>query len=122
MVFDQLHNMSTDYTVKVFDEFYNLDLVVNAEEYDVVRSYFAEYTGNNNSAKKFTEILFRIAQITEIPISDLLQSFQKGENPGVTRTLAYFLNSISTKTVLYGVDNIGTPNILAARNVIIDTA
>lgn len=113
--------MGTDYTVRVFDEFYKLDLRVNAEEYEVVRSYFENYIGNNKTAKQFTEILFRISQLTKIPIMDLLQSFQVGDSPGISRTLAYYLNSVSNKTVLYGVENLASPNQFALRNVIIDS-
>lgn len=114
--------MAADYTVRVFDSFYQLDLRINAEEYEVVRAYFAEYTGDNNVAKRFTEILFRISQITKIPIMDLLKTFRAGENPSISRTLAYFLNSVSNKTVLYGVDSLKSPNQFALRNIVTDNS
>lgn len=114
--------MTTDYTVRVFDSFYDLDIRVNGEEYELVRSYFEEYTGSNRTAKAFTETLFRISQITKIQVLELLKTFRSGENPSVSRTLAYFLNSISNKNVLFGVDSITSPNQFALRNVIPDNA
>lgn len=112
--------MATDYTVKVFDEFYNLDLVVSAEEYEIVYSYFRGYLSNDSTAKNFTEILFRISNITQIPVLELLQTFQTGNNPSISRTLAYFLNSVSNKVVLFGVNNTVAPNQLVGRNINLD--
>lgn len=112
--------MAQDYTVKVFDQFYNLNIVVNANEYDVVYSYFRGYLSNDKTAKTFTDILFRISNITQIPVMDLLQSFQAGSAPDISRTLAYYLNSVGNKFVLYGVNNTVAPNSKVARNIIYD--
>ena len=68
--------MSTDTTVKVFDQFYNLDLVVNADQYEIVYSFFKNYTVNISTAKSFTQTLFRIANETQINVLDLLKTFQ----------------------------------------------
>lgn len=113
--------MAQDYTVKVFNEFYNLDLTVNASEYDLAYTYFRDYVGNDLTAKSFTEILFRISSLTDIPVTQLLQSFQTGTNPGISRTLAYYLNSVSNKTVLFGVNTPIAPNQLVNRNIVYDT-
>jgi hypothetical protein len=113
--------MAQDYTVKVFNEFYNLDITVNASEYDLVYTYFRDYVGNDLTAKSFTEILFRISSLTDIPITDLLQSFQTGNNPSISRTLAYYLNSVSNKTVLFGVNAAVSPNQIVNRNVVYDS-
>lgn len=109
--------MAQDYTVKVFNEFYNLDIVVSASEYELVYSYFFNYIKSENTAKRFTEILFRISSLTSIPVIDLLQSFQSDQNPSISRTLAYYLNSVSNKTVLFGVNNSTTPNVFVTRNI-----
>jgi hypothetical protein len=37
---------STNQTVTVFDSFYNINLVVNASEYDIVYSYFLGVSDN----------------------------------------------------------------------------
>lgn len=110
--------MATDYTVKIFDEFYNLNLVVSASEYEIVNSYFLEYLKDEKTAKSFSDVLFRISNLTQIPVLELLESFQNGNNPSISRTLAYYLNSVSNKTVLFGVENAVAPNVGSARNVI----
>lgn len=44
-----------DSTVRVFDQFYNLDLVVNASEYDIVYSYF--YDVNHSQSWQTTSLV-----------------------------------------------------------------
>ena len=109
--------MSLDYTVRIFDQFYNLDLVVNASEYEIVNSYFKNYSSEEQVSKSFTDTLFRISNLTQIPVLELLQTFQSGDNPSISRTMAYYLNSVSNKNVLYGVSNVITPNQAVLRNV-----
>jgi len=107
-----------DTTVRIFDEFYNLDLVVNADQYEIVWSFFREYTTNDAIAKSFSQTLFRIANETQINVLDLLQSFEGGDNMKITLTMAYYLNSISNKTVMFGVNNLIRPVQSAQRNVV----
>lgn len=113
--------MAQDYTVRIFDQFYNLDLVVNASEYEIIFSYFKQNLANDTEAKVFTEILFRISNITEIPVLDLFQTFQSSNSSidklTISRTMAYYLNSVSNKTVLFGVNNIVSPNQSVSRNI-----
>jgi hypothetical protein len=112
--------MSEDITVRVFNEFYNLDLVVNAMEYDTVYAYFSNYTSSDNVAAVFTETLFRISNVTEQSPLDLLQTFQQNpDSMNIALTMAYYLNTISSnKTVLYGVNNLLAPNEAVQRNIV----
>lgn len=109
--------MSVDYTVKIFDEFYNLNLVVNASEYEIVYSFFKGYSNNDQVAKSFTENLFRISNQTKIPVLDLLSTFEGQDRLKINLTMAYYLNSLGNKTTLYGVSNEVPPNQAALRNV-----
>lgn len=111
--------MPVDYTVKIFDQFYNLNLVVGADEYELVLSFFKEYTSNTVAAKSFTDSLFKISNLTQISPLELLKDFQNDQNQmAITLKMAYYLNSVSNKTVLYGVNNLVAPNNTVARNVI----
>ena len=53
---------SVDKTVRIFDNFYSTQLVVNASDYDVVFSFFKGVTENTKIASNYTGLLFRIAQ------------------------------------------------------------
>lgn len=112
--------MSEDITVRVFNEFYNLDLVVNAVEYDTVYAYFSNYTSTPDVARVLTETLFRISNITEQNVLELLQTFQQNpDSMNISLTMAYYLNTISpNKTVLYGVNNLLAPNEQVQRNIV----
>lgn len=109
-------------TVRIFDEFYNLDLVVNADQYDVVRAFFTGYTSSPAVAQAFTQTLFRIANETQTNVLDLLQTFQQqGVQPDrlkVSLTMAYYLNETSNKTVLFGVNSVIAPNQNIQRNIV----
>ena len=110
--------MATDSTVKIFNQFYQLDLTVNSNEYDIVNSFFIEYTKNQATAKNFTETLFRISNFTQIPALKLLDEFRGIESMNIGVTMAYYLNSLSNRTVLFGVNNLIPPNQIAQRNIV----
>jgi hypothetical protein len=107
-----------DPTVRVFDGFYNTDLIVNGNEYEVVNSFFRNYTTNQAVAKSFTETLFRISDITKVNVLELLDSFQAEDSMKIALTMAYYLNTISNKTVMYGVGSILAPVTSVQRNVV----
>ena len=107
-----------DPTVRIFDKFYDLDLVVNADQYEIVYSFFRNYTDNNKIAESFTETLFRIASETQLNVLDLLKTFEGDERLKVSLTMAYYLNTLSNKTIMYGVNNLVSPNQPAQRNVV----
>lgn len=107
-----------DYTVRVFDQFYNLDLVVNADEYEVVLSFFRKYSSTEQIAKSFTDAIFRVSNVTQISVMELLQSFDAQDKIKVQLTMAYYLNSITNNTLMYGVNQIRVPNQAVARNVV----
>lgn len=110
---------SLDRTVRIFDEFYGFNLVINAGDYDVVRSYFMGVCDAVQSAENFTVYLFRIAQETQIPIMDLLDYIRGKSALEVNTVLGYYLNSFKSKTALYGFGAIPKPNQPVARNVVL---
>jgi hypothetical protein len=110
--------MAIDPTVRIFNEYYNLDLRVSANEYDIVQSFFTGYTSDRQVAANFTETLFRISNETGIDVLTLLDSFQGTDSMKITLTMAYYLNSFSDKTVMFGVNEIITANQAVERNIV----
>lgn len=107
-----------DQTVRIFDEFYGFDLIVNSSEYDIVFSYFKSICGTTQIAGNFTVYLFRISQETQISVLDLL-SYIKGKTQLETNTvIAYYLNSFKSKTSIYGFGTVPQPNEAVARNIV----
>lgn len=110
---------SLDQTVKIFDSFYATNLVVNAEEYDIVYGYFTSVCATKNIAANFTAVLFRIAQESGVPVLELLRILQGSENKlQMNKVICYYLNSLKSKTSLYGVGLVPYPNQPVARNVV----
>lgn len=107
-----------DNTVKVFNRFYSSEVNVNASEFDVVYSYFKSVCQSENTAKNFTAIIFRIAAYTGEPVMTLLEFVQGKTGLQLTATMAYYLNSLKSKTTLYGVANLPIPNPMVQRNVV----
>ncbi len=108
-----------DSTVRLFDQFYNFDLVVEANQYDIVFSYFYDISKSKNVAGNFTLMLFRIASVTGENTIDLLEYMKSTSNVDVTSLMAYYLNSIKSKTTLYGINAVPQPNQLDQRNIVI---
>lgn len=110
-------NPKIDQTVRVFDNFYNFDVSVPANEYDVVYSYFKSIFTTAQAAGNFTVTLFRIADQTGTPVLSLLQDLEGQNQIEVTATLAYYLNNLRSPATLLGYSVPVTPNFYAARNV-----
>lgn len=108
-----------DQTIKIFDNFYSFNTLVNASEYDVVNGYFTSVCDTKAIAGNFTAALFRISQETGIPALELL-SYLEGTNNTLemNKTICYFLNSLKSKTALYGVSQVPRPNQSVARNIL----
>lgn len=109
-----------DRTIRIFDEFYNVDTIVSANQYDVIRSYFMSVSATEAIANNFTAILFRISSVTGLNVLDLLADI-KGSNNSLQMNakICYYLNGIKSKTSLYGINVIPNPIQSTARNVVL---
>jgi hypothetical protein len=108
-----------DKTVRIFDQFYNFDIYVDGGEYDIIYSFFYSTSNSKNIAKNFTSMIYRIANITKEKPLTLLEYIQ-GKNKIETNALMiYYLNSLKSKTTLYGINVEPQPNQTVQRNVVI---
>lgn len=116
-----------DNTINIFDNFYSQSLTVNAAEWDNVNSYFlGVLKGDSGSVKtkqtasQFATVLFRISQETGTDIQIFMDYFRANVETTlqVNTEMAFYLNLLKSKTALYGVSNVPTPNQAVQRNVI----
>lgn len=115
-----------DRTVEIFDNFYNQELIVPADQWDIVYAFFlGAQNKKTESAKRtaaqFATVLFRIAQETGTDIMIFLD-YMKGIGDNklkLNAEMAFYLNLLRTKTALYGVSNQPAPNQAVQRNVIL---
>lgn len=110
-------NPQVDQTVRIFDGFYEYETEVDANDYDVVNSYFQSVFGTAEAAANFSVALFRIADETNTPVLDFLASIQNQNKIELTATLCYYLNGLRSPTTLLGITGTSTPNFWTARNV-----
>jgi hypothetical protein len=111
--------MAVDQTVKIFDQFYNLELFIDSYQYDIVHAFFAERCSNESIAGAYTETLFKISTLTGIPVQTLLDTFRSQNSMKITATMAYYLNSVGTnKTLIYGISNLPAPVNSVQRNIV----
>jgi len=110
---------NTDSTVRIFDNFYKKEIVVNANEFDVVKSFFLKNITDPTVADDFTSAFFKIQQNYNVTTEELLKRFEGLDDPlAIDETIAYYLNGLRSKSTLLGVSVIQQPNLYAARNVI----
>lgn len=107
-----------DTTVRVFDSFYNYEAAVNADAYEIVNSYFKSVCANTSIANNFTAMLFRIVSLTGQDAMTLLDNIQGTTKLETTAMMAYYLNSLKSKTTLYGVSVVPSPNETVQRNIV----
>jgi hypothetical protein len=110
-------NNKTDLTVQIFDRFYGYQQQVPVDAYDAVLSYFTSVFGSAEAAGNFTVSVFRISHATNIDPMTLLQQFQGQTAPEITLTLAYYLNSIRSRSTLLGLNVPTQPNYYVSRNI-----
>lgn len=115
-----------DRTVEIFDNFYNQELIVPADQWDVVYSFFLggqnkKTESAKRTAAQFATVLFRIAQESGTDIMVFLDYMRGiGDNKlKLNAEMAFYLNLLRTKTALYGVANQPAPNQAVQRNVIL---
>lgn len=107
-----------DKTVRVFDQFYNFDLVIDSNQWDIVYSFWFDKSKSKNIAENFATLIFRLSSVTGENPLDILD-YVKGSTASETNALlAFYLNSSKSKTTLYGVGNLPQPNILIQRNIV----
>lgn len=112
-------NPKVDQTVRIYDNFYQYETEVDANEYDVVNSYFESVFGTDQAAANFTVTLFRIADETDTPVLTLLSQIQDMDQIKLTQTMCYYLNGLRSPTTLLGITATSTPNYWAARNILL---
>jgi hypothetical protein len=110
-------NPALDATVRLFDSFYQYNVTVPQNDYDVVYSFFKSVFVTEQAAGSFTVTLFRISDESGISVYDLLDDLEKRPVMEITATLAYYLNGIRSPSTLLGYRAPATPNFYAARNV-----
>lgn len=113
------YNPKVDTTVQIFDRFYGYETVVDANEYDVVNSFFKSVFKDKRAADNFTVTLFRIAENINTPVLTLLAQLQDQNTIQLTNTLAYYLNGLRSPSTLLGYNAPVAPNYWAARNVLL---
>ena len=109
---------SLDNTIRIFDSFYALNLIVSGSEYDIVHGYFVSICETKNIADNFTAVFFRVTQDTGITALDLLDQIKGTKKMEMNQILAYYLNSFKSKTSLYGISVRPRPNQSVQRNIV----
>lgn len=110
--------MKLDSSVSSFDNFYSIPPAISADAYQIVETFFLNNTGSPTTAQSYALNLFRIAQITDQNVLDLLKNFEGQDAMNMTLTMAYYLNTVSDKTVMFGVSALPTPVFAVARNIV----
>lgn len=110
--------LKPDNTTQVFDQFYNINITVPADEYEIVLSWFRSICSTEQIAQNFTAFVFIISSNSKIPSLDLLSQMQGQTGIQIDALMAYYLNSAKTKSALYGVANQITPNFYVQRNIV----
>ena len=117
----------TENTIQIFDSFYSSTISVPVNEWDAVYSYFvgvlkgnSESESTKETAKKFATVLFKISQQTGTDIMVFMDYFRTNVETKVqvNSEMAHYLNLLESKTALYGVSTVPTPNQAVQRNII----
>ena len=109
----------TTTTTKIYDKFYNVEVVVDTAEYDIVVSFFKKVMTDPDLAEQFSAGIFQIAQETGVSPQTYIENLKGQNEMQLTLSMSYYLNSVRSNSTLLGVGQVITPNYYAARNVVI---
>jgi len=73
-------NPKTDLTVRLFDEFYKRELLIDSNVYDTVLSFFKNIFADGDAAENFTLSVFTISEDSGTPVETLLSELSKQNN------------------------------------------
>lgn len=107
-----------DKTVRIFDNFYNFELIVDANQYEIVHSFFYNLTDSKSATDNFTLLVFRISNMSGENPLNLIEYLDGKTKVEVNAILAYYLNSVKSKSSLYGVSSTPSPNSNVQRNIL----
>lgn len=110
-----------DNTVVIFDQFYATDLVIPANAYSVILSYFKARCSTIDIAENYTAVFFRIAQEAGLPPMEMLDLLKQNasDNVSLNKVFCYYLNTFKSKSSLYGIAVLPRPIQPVARNVVL---
>ncbi len=108
-----------DVTTKMFDQQYQTQIAAGANEYELVKSFFKDVSGSENIASNFTTMLYKISSVTGFTVLQLLDDMKGKSKLQINGSMAYYLNSLKSKTTLYGVSVIPEVNFSVQRNIVI---
>jgi len=111
---------STDNTVLIYDNFYNMQMSVPSNKYGIVLAYFLSVCATEEIAQNFAAFLFKVAQESGVDSLTILDNIKGSKNKlEIDQKFAYYLNSFKSRTSLYGVAVIPRPVQPVARNVVL---
>lgn len=111
--------INTDNTVLIFDNFYNTQTTVSVDQYNIISAFFLGICQTTEIANNFTTFLFQVAKIAGLDPLVILDNLKGSNNKlQIDQKFAFYLNSLKSRTSLYGVAVIPRPVIPVARNVV----
>ena len=111
---------ASESTIRIFDKFYNREMTVSANEYDVVSAFFNGVCATKQIAENFTAFLFRVAHVSGLDPLTIIDNLSGSNNKlQIDQKFAYYLNSFKSKTSLYGIGIVPRPVQPVARNIVI---
>jgi hypothetical protein len=92
--------------------------VAEANEYDIILSFFVDQMIDQEAAENFTSAIFQVAHTTGERALDLIESMRGKDKETLLLMLAYYMNTVRSRSTLIGVAPQRLPNYYAARNVL----
>lgn len=111
---------NSDNTIQIFDNFYNVQMSIPVEQYNIVSAFFLGVCETEEIAQNFTAFLFKVAKLSGLDPLTIIDSLKGSNNKlEIDQKFSYYLNSFKSKTSLYGVAVVPRPVQPIARNIVI---
>ena len=91
--------------------------IVNPSDYDYIVSFFSKTMKDAVVAGRFASLIFEISNRTKIPAIELIDTMKEQDLISVSASMAYYLNSVRSKSTQLGVKRKVKPNYYAVKNI-----
>jgi hypothetical protein len=102
----------------ITDSLYTKKVPIDPNQYEIVLSFFKSVTSNLKTAKSYAQNLFDVAAYSENDVMALLATMEGKNGLQVSSIMAYYLNTFSDKTVMYGASAVVQPVAFVSRNIV----
>lgn len=106
-------------TTNFFNGYYDQQLTISKENYDVVQAFFLGETNNKDAADALTSMVITISSFNRINPMSIIENLRGLTGLNLTKTLTVLFNSTRRNSSYLGYTQVRQTNMFVMRNIVV---